>query len=173
MKRTIFFLIIVAIFFFTTLREYILINSFLTLHYAFGLFKDTARRYDRMCYYGNNSKYDVENFIVSNYWIKYTRSFIGYEHPEDATNPIYRNKSISLAFISSVFLSLLPLFAIFDWKWYMLIPINLLFSMLVSPMIAFLTIPPLTIYSKYRLTISTIIYSIIGVALYGISFLFT
>jgi len=106
------------------MKSFLLIISILLCHYPLGLFKDTIRRYDRMKDYGKNFWYDCKNAIT----------------PTEP-NPITRFPGFWGASFTSYIFALFPMFKLFNIHWIFIIAINIMISLIIAPMLAFITIP--------------------------------
>lgn len=144
----------------------LLILSFLALHYPNGLFRDTARRYENMCLSDKDFQYTLDNLLPLEYG-----SFLRTKM-NAGMNPILLKPLSIISAIASIFLALLPLFQLLSWKWYWIILLNLVFSFVISQILAFVTTPNMKIYQLGTLSAKAITYLILGLVFYSISFIF-
>lgn len=145
------------------MEKILLIASILLLHYPAGLFRDTARRFKRMQLSDNDFDYKVQNYIPLEQGVR-TKHGIGNE-----LNPIYNFSGSIIAFFSGLILSFFPLKEFLNVNWLFLILINFIIFAIVSPTIAFISTPVMTINSRQQLKRKTIFFTIIGIALYALA----
>lgn len=134
------------------MEKVLLVASILLLHYPIGLFADTDRKFKRMKFYGKDFEYRVRNGITNE------------------SNPIFSFSFSFIAIISSVIIAYFPLKELFNFGWFYTILLNLAISLIVAPTLAFVTTPMMGINYKNQLKTKTLIYSILGIILYGITF---
>jgi hypothetical protein len=131
----------------------LLFLSFIALHFSAGLIKEIDRKYKRMRSYGKSANYDFENQITSQ------------------SSSITQFPMFGLSLISSLLLSLLPLFKLIDLNWIWLILINIGFSLFVTSWISFIIIPENLIFGKKQFKKISVSITLIGISLYFLSIL--
>lgn len=141
------------------MEKLLFILSFLSLHYPLGLFMDTSRRFERFRSFNNDGKF--ENYCYENNI--FAKMYSG--------NPFTTSPLFYIALLSSYVLSYLPLMNLLTWKWYLLLPLNIFFSLL-GFIVAFLSTKHMTIYSVRKLNSKSIMFLILGIVLYLISHYF-
>ncbi|WHF52389.1 hypothetical protein QGN23_03695 [Chryseobacterium gotjawalense] len=136
--------------------EIILLSiSFLTLHYPLGLFTDNVRRYERFKQYNKDGAFG-----------DYCReNGIGVGTIISDNNPFTKLPIYFLAVLSGFVLSYFPLQELLPWKWYFLIPLNIVIAK-SSSLLAFFIMGQMKIYSIRKLNITSIISIIFGIALF-------
>ena len=134
------------------MEKVLLVASILSLHYPIGLFADTDRKFKRMKFYGKDFEYRIRNGIMNE------------------SNPIFSFSFSFIAIISSVIIAYFPLKELLNFGWFYTILLNLAISLIVAPTLAFVTTPMMGINYKNQLKTKTLIYSILGIILYGITF---
>ncbi|WP_408036224.1 hypothetical protein [Tenacibaculum aestuarii] len=125
------------------------IISLILLHHPFGLFKDTLRRYNRMKMYGKEENYEVKNGIL----------------PYSNSNPIFNFEGFYLSLIGAFIIALYPAFKIFNFSWFFIVLINFVIPIIISPTLAFLTTPALSIKNRNQLGKESYLYIVVGVFL--------
>jgi hypothetical protein len=133
------------------MEKFLLIASILSLHYPMGLFKDTTRRYNRMQSFGKNMEYKIQNGVTND------------------SNPIFGFPISLIAIIASFIFAYFPLKELLELSWFWIILINFLITLIIGPTLAFVTTPGMTILYKDQLIKRTIIFTILGIILYGVT----
>ena len=151
------------------MENFLLIASFLALHNPFGLFRDTARRFENFAKYGSEDNF--LNYCLKNNIDIYEATKIKF-NMTNSNNPILKLPLVSISMIISSFFALLPLFKLLSWKWYFIVLLNIVFTFVISQILAFIITPRMKIYDISQLYIRTAVYTLIGLLFYGISFLF-
>lgn len=132
----------------------LLIISFLALHYPLGLFTDNIRRYERFKQYNTDGAFG--NYCRENGMSIGTIL--------SGKNPFTKLPTYFLAVLSGFVLPYFPLQELLSWKWYFLIPINIVIAK-SSSLLAFFIMGHMKIYSISRLNITTILFIIFGIIL--------
>ena len=127
----------------------LLIISYICFHYPLALLKDIKRRYDRMKLY-NPERASIYDFENGSPFSSFNNSTPGY---------------MKIIFVSSYILSLIPAFVLFDINWFVIILINIGVTF-VSPFIAFITHPFMSISSISRVAKISFICIALGIVFF-------
>ncbi len=117
------------------MKTILFIFSLTLLHYPLGVFKDTLRRYNRIKLHGNEEVYEIKNGII----------------PNMENNPIYNFEGIYISLLGAFVLALYPAFKVMSFSWFFIILINVLISLFISQILAFITTPFMSIKNRNQI----------------------